>query len=129
MDTEGTLKALVLDDEADARFIISNILNKNGYDIVQVDTIQSASNELAKNSFDLLFLDYNLPDGNSYDLLSDDLVKKSPTIICSAYLNSEQISKFMELGVKVCLHKPLNQNRIVDEITKIKNKTDENTGN
>ena len=129
MTSATPLKALVLDDEADARLIISSILKKAGYDIRQVDTISAARSSITNHTFDLLFLDYNLPDGNSYDLLTADMAKQSPTIICSAYLDSEQIEKFMQLGVKACLPKPLNQERILTEVNTIKNKQNEDTGN
>lgn len=113
-----TRKALVLEDDIDAIELISGILITLGFETILTTNLKEAKDQLqTENEFDLLFFDYNLPDGNSFELLMNkDLVNDTPTILCSAYLSSKDISQAYDLGVTKCLKKPISFVSVVDTV-------------
>lgn len=111
---EKKKKVLILEDEPDAGLLLSSILQSHDYSHVLVTTVADAQRILAHDKkFDLLFLDYSLPDGNSLDLVRNkELVNEIPTILCSAYLSEDKRKTAKELGVLHCMSKPVNNEEI-----------------
>lgn len=113
-----TRKALVLEDDLDAIELISMVLKNLGYKTTLTKNLSEATEKLTQEAdFDLLFFDYNLPDGNSFEILEKkELVHETPTILCSAYLSSEDIETAYQLGVTKCLKKPISFSAIVETV-------------
>lgn len=57
---KGTV--LILDDDIYIRKIVSSLLGSDGYEVVEARTGRSALSELQKQKFDLIIVDYRLPD-------------------------------------------------------------------
>jgi len=67
-----SMNAIIIDDEADARENLGNLLEKYCSDVNivgQADSTISGIEEINKHQIDLVFLDIQMPDGSGLDLL------------------------------------------------------------
>jgi len=64
-------KIIVLEDDLIVRKNLEQLLRQQRYDVAAAETIAGARELLAKDTFDLLFLDVRLPDGEGTDLLRE----------------------------------------------------------
>src|SRR5215213_5018433 len=62
-------KIIVLEDDMIVRKSLENLLRQRRYDVAAVGTIAQATELLGKDTWDLIFLDVRLPDGEGTDLL------------------------------------------------------------
>ena len=70
---------LIVDDNEDLRFSLSNAVKKEGYTVATAASGQSALDTLSTSIIDLVFLDIGLPDIHGIDLIND-LRKKAPDV-------------------------------------------------
>jgi CheY-like chemotaxis protein len=63
------MHVLVVEDDPVWRRVISHTLAKHGAVVVGVNTIGRALEEISVRTYDLVLLDYELPDGHGLDLL------------------------------------------------------------
>ena len=65
------MKILIVDDELVDRISIIRALNKNNLmpDIIEAETAEEGLRQLAKSRFDVVLLDYNLPQKNGIEFL------------------------------------------------------------
>lgn len=64
----GMQKILMVEDDEGLMRGVTFTLKKEGYDVCAVTTIGDAKKRLLEESFDLMLLDLNLPDGDGLDL-------------------------------------------------------------
>jgi len=77
-------KILIVDDEASIRFLISETLEINDYEICEAEDGQEAISMANENEFDLLLLDVMMPKLTGYEVakaLKENKSKKKPEII------------------------------------------------
>ena len=76
-------KILIVDDEKDMRWLLSNILKEDGYTIYEAKDCEYALNFFRKNSPpDLILLDLKIPGGMD----GVDLLKKIKTTMARSFL-------------------------------------------
>ena len=63
-----SIKILVTEDDVFLRDGLCEMLKKEGYDVVAVETIEDAKASFLKENFNLIILDVMLPDGNGFDM-------------------------------------------------------------
>lgn len=121
-------KVLVVDDEAPVRDLFNDLLKKEDCAVTSVSTGQAALDTIAKDDFDIVLLDINLPDISGLEVLKkskdlkpdlviimitgfgydEDLIAKSKEYGCSGYIGknmpiSQMLSSF-RLFVKNARH-------------------------
>src|SRR3982750_3955216 len=64
-------KIIVLEDDLIVRKNLETQLRQRRYDVASAQTIAEAQDLLPRATFDLLFLDIRLPDGEGTDLLKE----------------------------------------------------------
>ncbi len=69
-NTKGTGTILVVDDEQALINLASEVLRKNGYQVISAKSAQQALNILESETVDLLFSDIIMPDMDGYQLAS-----------------------------------------------------------
>jgi len=115
-------KVLILEDEPDAGLLIAAILEGFHYIPTIVTSLAEVRLKLsddASESFDLLFFDYNLPDGTSFEIINNKpLIANTPVILCSAYLSESRLKEAANNGVLECLHKPISGEAIKNTLVK-----------
>ena len=62
-------KVLIVDDDANIREGVGDILDAEGYEIAQAGSTAEALAQVRAASFDVILMDYNLTDGNGIDAI------------------------------------------------------------
>src|SRR5437868_15312145 len=110
-------KVIVLEDDQIVRKNLENCLRRRRYDVASVSTIAAAQDCLAKDNFDVIFLDVRLPDGDGTDLLK--LIQSRPqkplAVVTTGFGSVESAVDCMKNGAFDYLIKPFSNEQI--EIT------------
>jgi DNA-binding response OmpR family regulator len=80
-------KILIVDDEEHIRFLYSEELSDDGYEVITADSGLGLLERIAQEKPDLIVLDIKMVDYNGLDLLQDIRNKyyDLPVILCTAY--------------------------------------------
>ncbi len=80
-------KILIVDDEEHIRFLYSEELSEEGYEVITADSGYQLLERIAEEKPDLIVLDIKMVDYNGLDLLQDIRNKyyDLPVILCTAY--------------------------------------------
>ncbi|MEY2438702.1 MAG: hypothetical protein QOI34_87 [Verrucomicrobiota bacterium] len=65
------MRILVVEDHADTRQVLTNLLTHWGFDVSPAGTLQSGLNRLETESIDVILSDIALPDGTGYALIQE----------------------------------------------------------
>ena len=104
-------KVLVVDDEADIRALIQEILTEEGYGVTVAANAQEARSARREASFDLILLDIWMPDTDGITLLrewSDQGDLKCPVVIMSGHGTVDTAVEATRLGAHDFVEKPLS---------------------
>jgi two-component system nitrogen regulation response regulator NtrX len=102
---------LVVDDEADIRALIQDILNDEGYGVEVAANAQEARDARSKRKFDLILLDIWMPDTDGITLLrewSDGGDLNCPVVIMSGHGTVDTAVEATRLGAFDFVEKPLS---------------------
>ncbi|NOZ79821.1 MAG: PAS domain S-box protein [Acidobacteria bacterium] len=114
----GTI--LLVDDNADVRHSVRDILEFSGYTIITAATVSQASKILQEHDFDLLLTDLQLPDGSGLDIISLVRERKHPglpIILMSGYPRGGLPNNITELPDAVLfLEKPVRIGALLEAI-------------
>ncbi len=106
---------LVVDDEAEIRNSLEEILREEGYGVASAATAAEAVILLEDAAYDVVLLDIWLPDRDGLDVLSDlrrlPLEKRPEVVIISGHGTIESAVKATKLGAYDFLEKPLSLER------------------
>ena len=99
----------VVDDDMIIQELVKTVLADTGWEISVFNNGKEFVNELAANTFDLVFLDLMMPEMNGFQVLQFMKQQKIniPTIVFSALTRKETVSKAMSFDVKSYIIKPL----------------------
>jgi DNA-binding response OmpR family regulator len=116
-DGTRTLRAdvLVVDDEADVRASIGDILRTSGFSVVEAEDGSVAFGLLQQHRYGMVLLDVRMPKLDGVSLI-EALGDLPPVVIHSAFsLSSEERDR---LGVKVVqyLHKPVSPQQLLSAV-------------
>lgn len=109
------MKILVVDDEADFRWIVGDVLKDAGYQVDEAKDGQDALNLLRKDIFDCILLDYRMPVYNGLQV-AEEIIKLSPSIpiiMITAYADVDSAVKAMKMGVYDYIMKPVNNEKLI----------------
>src|SRR5258708_3858845 len=103
-------KVIVLEDDQIVRKNLENCLRPRRYDVASVSTIAAAQECLAKDNFDVIFLDVRLPDGDGSDLLklSQARPQKPLAVVTTGFGSVESAVECMKNGAFDYLIKPFS---------------------
>lgn len=113
MKNKGSI--LIVDDEKVQRDILSLILKKEGYDIVDVPGVREALAQLEKREFDLIMTDLKMQGQSGLDLLEKVLADDSQQciIMMTAHGSVDSAVEAMRKGAFDYLEKPLERDDLV----------------
>ena len=107
-------KVIVLEDDQIVRKNLETCLRRRRYDVASVSTIAAAQECLAKDNFDVIFLDVRLPDGDGTDLLK--LLQSRPqrplAVVTTGFGSVESAVECMKNGAFDYLIKPFSNEQI-----------------
>ncbi len=107
-------KIIVLEDDLIVRKNLEHQLRQRRYDVASCSTIASAQEYLAKDNFDLVFLDVRLPDGDGTDLLKAVQLRpqKPLVVITTGFGTVESAVECMKNGAFDYIIKPFSAEQI-----------------
>ncbi len=107
-------KVIVLEDDPIVRKNLETCLRRRRYDVAAVSTIAAAQEYLAKDSFDLIFIDVRLPDGDGTDLLKalQTRPQKPLVVVSTGFGSVESAVECMKSGAFDYLIKPFTDEQI-----------------
>ena len=116
------MKCLIIDDEATARMIICQLIEKNSN--LQLEEEYSSAIQAIKylnqHTTDLIFLDIHMPDFTGFDLIQT--LKNPPNVILTTSDKSLAIEAFEYECIVDYLVKPITQERFDKAVQKALNK-------
>jgi len=108
-------KILIVDDNKDTRFLLSNILREEGYQATVAGDGKQAIKELERSSPDLVLLDVKLPGMDGINILEKmkKIDKDLIVIMLTAYGDIKGSVKAMKLGAFDYITKPFNNEELI----------------
>jgi len=108
-------KILLVDDDSTFSQVLENFLQKKGHELVLKSSVKTGINALKDTQFDLLLLDYRLPDGTGLDLLNETRATNIllPTIMMTSFNDVRTAVRAMRMGVFDYITKPVNPDELV----------------
>lgn len=88
VETVAGPQALVLDDDADTRWMIEHILRTVGWVTTGAATLNEARTALAQETFQLCVVDVYLPDGDGRALLPDIVSASGAVLVISGVVDA-----------------------------------------
>lgn len=106
LDSKGSI--LVIDDHADTRTVLARILTRDGYQVKSAGTKAEALELCLSESFDLLIVDLELPDGDGADLMREVAETCGfKGIAYSGHGSDDRVEHAREAGFSAFLLKPV----------------------
>ncbi|WEK18849.1 MAG: sigma-54 dependent transcriptional regulator [Candidatus Pedobacter colombiensis] len=108
-------KILIIEDDSTFSQVLEGFLTKHGHEPYVVNDVKKAFKITDQQSFDLLLIDYRLPDGTGLDVLSHVLEKGSPqpAIIMTSFNDVRTAVKSIQLGAFDYITKPVNPDELL----------------
>ena len=109
------LRVLVVDDEPLIRWSLAETLEQSGHAVVEAGDAQSAIQSVsAGEPFDVVLLDYRLPDSNDLNLLATirKLAPASAVIMMTAFGTPEVMTGALKLGAYQVIPKPFEVHEV-----------------
>ncbi|MEQ8549468.1 MAG: response regulator [Cyclobacteriaceae bacterium] len=114
-------KILVVEDEANIRETLADILEVQGYHVVQAPNGLIGSIKAVKEAPDLIICDINMPEMDGFEMLEslmicmeEDLIP--PFIFLTARVNQEDIRRGMNLGADDYITKPFSNKDLIEAV-------------
>lgn len=110
-------RILVVDDQADVRFLIRLTLEVAGYGVVEAASGEEALASLGQGAPEAMILDLGLPGIDGWEVLrrvrADAGLANLSVIVCSAYEGQSIVLRTMELGCVGFIPKPFDPAHLV----------------
>lgn len=126
----GTFRILIVEDSPFIGNLMSSALKEMGVGNVAIgksvseakEKILSCNAVSSSQNFDVIILDWLMPDGKGVELLQwvrahkADTIKYLPVIICSAYASTELIEESRDNGANEAMVKPVSADKLAHRI-------------
>jgi len=115
----GGLSVLAVDDDADARSLVSETLESRGARVVAVESAQEALDTLQRTRPDILLADIGMAHTDGFDLIkrirqsSDPAIREVPAAALTAYARAEDRMKVLQSGFQMHLAKPVDPAELI----------------
>jgi two-component system response regulator VicR len=108
---------LIIDDDTDLSFVISDMLEGYGYNVTTAENAEQAFEMLSEKSFDLILLDINLPDSTGFEICRElRSVSNVPVIFASARTSEGDRITGFDIGGDDYLPKPYSMAELFSRI-------------
>lgn len=115
---------LIVDDDKDLSFIISEMLEDHGYSVKTAESGERAFELLSRHSFHLILLDINLPDTTGLELCKElRQVSQVPVIFASARTSENDRITGFDIGGDDYLPKPYSMKELLSRVNALDRKS------
>jgi DNA-binding NtrC family response regulator len=115
--TPTARRVLVIDDEPLIRWSVAETLTDRGFEVVERGDASGARTAITDGrAFDVVLLDYRLPDSNDLSLLTSirRAVPQAQIIMMTAFSRPDVARRALELGAYRVVNKPFEMQAIAD---------------
>ncbi len=105
------MRALIVDDDQGIRWILSRVLQEEGYEVSQAETLAEATHEAGKQSPELIFLDVYLPDGSGLKAIQEGMFT-APVVLMTAETTFDNAALAYKSGAIEYLPKPFDLDEV-----------------
>jgi PAS domain S-box-containing protein len=118
------LKILIVDDDADAQFLLKTIVEAAGAEVSSAASVADALEILESVRPDVLISDIGMPGEDGYSLIRKvrqlgDGKEKIPALALTAYARAEDRVNALEAGFQMHLAKPVNPEELIARIREL----------
>ncbi len=115
-----SVRVLIVEDESLIRWSLRQKFEERGYEVTEAEDGHSALNMFAEDMFDLVMLDYKLPDITGLDVLHGirKLDQDAVVIIMTAYSTIETAVEAIKLGAYNYIAKPFQMDELLVTVDK-----------
>lgn len=108
-------RILVIEDDLTFSRILEGFLSKNGYAVTVCHKGQDGLRVFAANPFELVLLDYRLPDMTGMDILFEikKIAQQTQVIIMTSFSDIRTAVKAMKMGAFEYITKPVNPDELL----------------
>jgi CheY-like chemotaxis protein len=116
-------RILIVDDESDIRKVHTELLQRNGYQVVAVADGAAAWKAIEAQHFDLVITDNVMPKGTGVELINKLKAAHStlPVIFATGAVPEHQLEQYPWLNTIDVLKKPFRSSKLLSAIKKILN--------
>jgi len=118
-----TKKILIVDDNADNRDLICEILEDAGYDFIEAEDAESSLDILQDTVFDLVLMDVSLPNMNGIEATKQIKANANytglPVFLLTAHAMQSDIDAGKAAGADSYITKPIDEDKLLLEISNV----------
>ncbi len=109
---------LIIDDEAAIRESLQTLLEFEGYSVETADDGEQGLTRIAERPYDLILLDFALPERNGIEILRDIRERDAelPVIMITAYGTVENAVNAMQAGATNFIQKPWDNEKLLADV-------------
>lgn len=120
----NNLKVLLVDDNKTARMIMSKMLNRFGFSVVEIDSGLEAIEIIKEREFDLILSDWKLKEISGVSMIkaiqNDSTITNQPRVIMMTAYGLEDVKEAStNISVQKFLAKPINFSDVYDAIAEV----------
>jgi CheY-like chemotaxis protein len=117
-------RVLVVDDHDDARELLAIVLEMEGAQVTQADSVRAALSAVASGEFDVLVSDIGMPGEDGYALIRQLRARVSgahtiPAVAVTAFVSREERRAALAAGFQEHLAKPVDLRALVDVVARL----------
>jgi two-component system, NtrC family, response regulator HydG len=103
------MSALIIDDDESVLRNFSRLLKENGYQVSAVETGKDAIALVGKQRFDVVLIDFRLPDIDGAELVEKirDKVRDAVKIMITGFPTTDLENRVIDLGIDAYVVKPI----------------------
>lgn len=114
-------KILLADDEAALRFLLTETLADEGYDVSEAEDGQEAMQKIEQEKYSVIILDYMMPEKTGIEVChwlrqNDNPNHETPVILLTAKAQEKDRERAKEVGVTTYIIKPFSPFLLLDVI-------------
>lgn len=119
------VRVLVVDDEADARLLLTTILAGSGAEVRAAGSMAETINTLDGWQPDVLVSDISMPNGDGYELIREvrqrdvDNSRSLPAVALTAYARSEDRMRALAAGFQLHMTKPVEPQELLTVVASL----------
>lgn len=115
--------ALIVDDDQSVLRNFSRLLRENGYEVQAIETGREALGLVDRQSFDIVLIDFKLPDIDGAELIEKirGKTRKAITIMITGFPTTDLENKVVDLDIDAYVVKPVKPDELLELIQKLTN--------
>jgi two-component system, NtrC family, response regulator AtoC len=107
------VRALIIDDDPEFRASLALLVEREGFEVSEVGTLEEARRILAETPPDVAFVDLALPDGDGIDLLRDESISDAVFfVVITGHASIDSAVRALRDGAVDYLRKPADHGRL-----------------